>query len=75
MTSSTNIFSQDVPFSFGQLIFRFFKIMVVAFVVMQVKEYVDAGVFDLPGVLMDSALVAAGVLILDLVSMSLRPRK
>jgi len=49
--------------------------MVVAFVVMQVKEYVDAGVFDLPGVLMDSALIAAGVLILDLVSMSLRPRK
>lgn len=75
MTSSTNAFSQDVPFSFGQLIFRFFKIMVVAFVVMQIKEYVDAGVFDLPGVLMDSTLVAAGVLILDLVSMSLRPKR
>jgi len=75
MNSNTNVFSQDVPFSIGQLIFRFFKIMLVAFVVMQVKEYVDAGVFDIPGVLMDSALVAAGVLILDLVSMSLRPRK
>jgi len=75
MNSNTNVFSQDVPFSIGQLIFRFFKIMLVAFVVMQVKEYVDAGVFDIPGVLMDSALVAAGVLILDLVSMTLRPRK
>jgi len=75
MNSNTNVFSQDVPLAFGHLIFRFFKIMVVAFVVMQVKEYVDAGVFDLPGVLMDSALIAAGVLILDLVSMSLRPRK
>ncbi|HEY4692112.1 MAG TPA: hypothetical protein VIH16_01630 [Bellilinea sp.] len=72
MNSSTNAFTQDVPFSTGQLILRFFKIMVVAFVVMQIKEYVDAGVFDVPGVLMDSALIATGVLILDLISMSLR---
>lgn len=75
MNSSTGAFSQDVPLSFGQLILRFFKIAVIAFLVMQIKEYVDAGVFDIPGVLMDSALIAAGVLIVDLVSMSLRPRK
>ncbi|HWR67003.1 MAG TPA: hypothetical protein VN364_12880 [Bellilinea sp.] len=75
MNSSTGVFSQDVPLSFGQLILRFFKIAVIAFLVMQIKEYVDAGVFDIPGVLMDSALIAAGVLIVDLVSMSLRPRK
>jgi hypothetical protein len=75
MNSSTGVFSQDVPLSFGQLILRFFKIAVIAFLVMQIKEYVDAGVFDIPGVLMDSALIAAGVLIVDLVSMSLRPKK
>lgn len=75
MNSSTGAFSQDVPLSFGQLILRFFKIAVIAFIVMQIKEYVDAGVFDIPGVLMDSALIAAGVLIVDLVLMSLRPRK
>lgn len=75
MNSSTGAFSQDVPLSFGQLILRFFKIAVIAFLVMQIKEYVDAGVFDIPGVLMDSALIAAGVLIVDLVLMSLRSRK
>lgn len=75
MNSSTGAFSQDVPLSFGQLILRFFKIAVIAFIVMQIKEYVDAGVFDIPGVLMDSALIAAGVLLVDLVLMSLRPRK
>lgn len=75
MDRSVNLFSQDVPFSTGQLILRFFKIAVVAFIVMQIKEYVDAGVLDIPGVLVDAVLVAAGVLILDLVSMSLRRRK
>ncbi len=67
MNSTAGVFSQDVPLSFGQLISRFFKIAVIAFLVMQIKEYVDAGVFDIPGVLMDSALIAAGVLIVDLV--------
>ncbi len=75
MNSSVNVYSQDVPYSTGQLILRFCKIVVVAFIVMQIKEYVDAGVLDIPGVLVDSALVAAGVLILDLVSMSLRRKK
>ena len=75
MNSSVNVFSQDVPYSTGQLILRFCKIVVVAFIVMQIKEYVDAGVLDIPGVLVDFALVAAGVLILDLVSMSLRRKK
>ena len=70
--NSSSSFSQDIPISIGQLILRFFKIAVIAFVVMQIKEYVDAGVFDLPGVMMDSALIAAGVLIFDLVSMMLR---
>ncbi|MEJ2205205.1 MAG: hypothetical protein P8170_13975 [Gemmatimonadota bacterium] len=37
---------------------------VVAFVVLQLKEWVDAGRFDTPGTMVDALLVAGGMLIL-----------
>jgi hypothetical protein len=39
-------------------------VAVVAFVVLQLKEWVDAGRFDTPGTMVDALLVAGGMLIL-----------
>ena len=42
-------------------------VAVVAFVVLQIKEYVDAGRFDTPGTMTDALLVAVGMLVLKAV--------
>jgi len=41
------------------------KTAVVAFVVLQAKEYFDAGRFDTPATTVDSLLVGTGVLLLN----------
>jgi len=41
------------------------SVAVVAFVVLQIKEYVDAGRLDTKGTMVDAGLVAAGVLVLN----------
>jgi hypothetical protein len=51
----------------GELFMRALKIVVVGFVVLQAKEYYDAGMFDTVATLVDAALIAAGVLIVDAV--------
>lgn len=43
------------------------KVAVVAFVVLQIKEWIDAGALDVPGVLLDALLIAGGVLVVDAV--------
>lgn len=40
---------------------------VVAFLMLQIKELYDAGRLDTPGTLVDALLVAAGVLVLNLI--------
>jgi hypothetical protein len=41
------------------------KVAVVGFVVLQGKEYVDAGSFDTPATALDAGLIAAGVFVLN----------
>ncbi len=50
------------------------SVAVVAFLVLQIKEYVDAGRFDTRGTLVDALLVAVGVLVLNAVQQLLRRR-
>jgi hypothetical protein len=54
----------DSPASWDAVVFRAATTAVVAFVVLQLKEYLDAGMFDTPGTGADAVLVGGGVLVL-----------
>jgi hypothetical protein len=43
------------------------KVAVVGFVVLQAKEWFDAGMFDTPATAMDAGMIAAGVFVLNAV--------
>jgi hypothetical protein len=63
--SSKNWLTVDAPTGWTALIVRTVTVAVIAFVVLQAKEWLDAGRFDLPGVAADAGLVAAGVLVFN----------
>ena len=55
----------DYPANWGAVVFRAATAAIVAFVVLQIKEYVDAGMLDTPGTGADAMLVGGGVLVLN----------
>lgn len=67
-------FKLDIPSNFRHLLLRFIKVVVIAFIVLQIKEYVDAGMFDTAATLVDAGLIAAGILLIDLILMRLNRR-
>jgi hypothetical protein len=60
-----NWLSVDVPAGWDDLFVRSVKVAVVAFVVLQAKEWFDAGTFDTPATALDAALVATGTFLLN----------
>ncbi len=69
MESSKNKFSLDAPAGWTELFIRTGVTAVVAFVVMQLKEYFDAGRLDTPGTAADAGLIAAGIFIVNIIIM------
>ena len=57
----------DVPAGWPHVLSRTATTAVVAFVVLQVKEWFDAGAFDTPATAVDAALIAAGVFLFNAV--------
>ena len=55
----------DAPASWAALVVRMVKVAVVAFVVLQLKEWYDAGRFDTLGTGVDAVLIAAGTFVLS----------
>ena len=49
----------DIPAGWSQMMSRSVTTAVVAFLVLQAKEWVDAGAFDTPGTAVDAVLIAA----------------
>ena len=62
----------DAPTSWAAVSSRAVKTGVVAFVVLQLKEYFDAGRFDTPATAVDATLVAVGVLLLSAIHKALK---
>ena len=60
-------FTMDAPAGWPHAIGRSMTIAVVGFVVLQAKEYFDAGMLDTPATAVDAALIAGGVFILNAV--------
>jgi len=57
----------DAPAGWAQVGFRAATTAVIAFVVLQAKEYFDAGRFDTTGTGADALLIAAGVFLVNAV--------
>ena len=60
MKSFKQWFSIDLPAGWAEVFIRAIKAAVVAFVVLQLKEWIETGVFDTPGTAVDAALIAGG---------------
>lgn len=59
----------DVPAGVSELVTRFVIVFVVGFLVMQAKEYVDAGMFDTVATSTDSLMIAGGVVVVEMIRM------
>lgn len=57
----------DVPAGWAHVISRTATTAVVAFVVLQAKEWFDAGAFDTPATAVDAVLIAAGIFLVNAV--------
>lgn len=57
----------DAPTSWSQVGFRALTTAMIAFVVLQAKEYFDAGRFDTAGTGADALIIAAGVFVVNAV--------
>jgi hypothetical protein len=57
----------DVPAGWSAVLFRAVTTAVVAFVVLQLKEWHDAGVFDTLGTAADGLLIGGGVFVVNAV--------
>lgn len=51
--------------AWSDLLITSVKVAVVGFVVLQMKEWFDAGSFDTPATALDAALIAAGTFVLN----------
>jgi len=66
--------SVDVPAGWVELLVRTVKVAVVGFVVLQMKEWFDAGSFDTPATAVDAGLIAGGTLLLNAIFMWINPK-
>ncbi len=57
----------DVPAGWPQVVSRTATTAVVAFVVLQAKEWFDAKTFDTPATAVDAVLIAAGIFLVNAV--------
>lgn len=72
MESSKKWLSTDVPTGWADAFVRAVKTAVVAFVVLQAKEWFDAGRFDTPATAVDALLIAGGIFLLYSIHMLAR---
>ena len=69
MKSFRKWLSLDVPAGWAEVFVRSVKAAVIAFVVLQMKERLDAGAFDTPATAIDAALIAGGTFALNAILM------
>jgi hypothetical protein len=62
-------FSIDVPAGWTVVFLRGMITALVAFVVLQLKEWFDAGTFDTPATAVDAALIAGATFVLNAILM------
>lgn len=68
------LFTIDTPVNWADILIRAVKVFFVAFFILQMKEFIDAGTFDTPATALDAAMIAGGMLVVNAVFMLARPR-
>ena len=63
--SSKGWLATDAPATWTGVLVRVVTTAVVAFVVLQLKEWFDAGRFDTPGTAVDAAAIAGGIFVVS----------
>jgi hypothetical protein len=62
-------FTIDAPAGWTQVLIRAITAAVVAFVTLQLKEFIDAGSFDTPATAIDAGLIAGATFVLNAILM------
>ncbi len=65
METAKALSKSDVSTGWMGLLITSVKVAVVGFVVLQAKEWFDAGMLDTPATAMDAGLIAGGVFVLN----------
>ena len=65
----------DAPAGWRAVLFRTVTTAVLAFVVLQAKEWFDAGRFDTPATAVDAILIAVGIFALNAILKWSKPRE
>ena len=65
MESTKSLAKSETSAGWGDLLITSVKVAVVGFVVLQAKEYFDAGMLDTPATALDAGLIAAGTLVVN----------
>ena len=65
MESTKSLSRSETSTAWSDLLMTSLKIAVVGFVVLQAKEWIDAGMLDTPATAMDAGLIAAGVFVVN----------
>lgn len=66
MAKSKSLLSIDTPSGWAELVVRTLKVAVIGFVILQVKEYRDAGKFDTLATATDAGMIAGGTFLVNL---------
>jgi hypothetical protein len=74
MKSSTAWVNFLIPNSWVHILLDTLKVALVAFVVLQIKEWFDAGAFDTPATVVDAVLIAVGILVLNAILLLAKSR-
>ncbi len=65
MESTKKLSSSVAPVAWSEVLLTSVKVAAVGFVVLQGKEWFDAGSFDTPATAMDAGLIAGGTFVLN----------
>jgi hypothetical protein len=65
MSSLTGWISREASVEWRDIIFRALEVFIIAFVLLQVKEFIEIGAFDTPASLGDAVLISAGVFVVN----------
>jgi len=65
----------NAPAGWSEVLFRTMSTAVIAFVVLQAKEWFDAGRFDTPATAVDALLIAVGIFLMNAILKWSKPRE
>jgi hypothetical protein len=75
MESLTQWITVDAPTSWADVVVRAVKVAVIGFIILQIKEYIDAGMFDTIATATDAFLIAGGSAIVNAAFLRSKPRR